>query len=247
MSTLLKKYDIPVEFLDFEYIKSCTDARMIEKIVKILRSGEEGYFPDLTKCAEDKLKELKPCSKMFRTEEPIKSKDQLDDEARSKIEDEIKSFVDEMKKQDEILKDIKPKEKKNEPPIRKAKKPIATENSHTKKPEERINSFDYAKWDKYDADAVTLKMDLDEERQREIVDVKNKKNLEKSKLIEVIEDDDMSDFEKNRLSLMFKERGNEAYKAKDYEEAIKEYTQSIEIKKNAAAYNNRALVCKFID
>ncbi|KAG5670741.1 hypothetical protein PVAND_000983 [Polypedilum vanderplanki] len=68
--TLLQKYEIPVEFLDFDYLKTCTEAKTVEKIVKILRSGEEGYYPDLQKFAEDKLKELKPNSKVFRVEEP---------------------------------------------------------------------------------------------------------------------------------------------------------------------------------
>lgn len=76
--SLLKKYDIPIHHLDFEYIKTCGNAREMEKIVKILRSGEEGFFPDLTRCAEEKLKQLKPDSKLFRFEEQIKHSSVLD-------------------------------------------------------------------------------------------------------------------------------------------------------------------------
>lgn len=74
----MKKYDIPIHHLDFAYVKTCNNAREIEKIVKILRSGEEGFFPDLTRCAEEKLKELKPNSKLFRFEEQIKNSSVLD-------------------------------------------------------------------------------------------------------------------------------------------------------------------------
>lgn len=245
--TLLQKYEIPVEFLDFSYIKNCQDAKMIERIVKILRSGEEGFYPDLTKCAEDKLKEIKPNSKMFQVEEPAVRKECLDSEKREQFDSDMKSWIDEMKRQDKILKEIKPVESKNEPPIRTTKENKAESSQASKNPE-RIKSIDYDKWDKFDADAAELKIDLDEERQREMVECKNKKNLQKSKLIEEIVDDkvEISEFEKNRLSLQFKERGNEAFKACDYEEAIKEYTQSIQMKKNAAAFNNRALVCEFL-
>ncbi|KAG5670738.1 hypothetical protein PVAND_000980 [Polypedilum vanderplanki] len=240
--TLLQKYEIPVEFLDFDYLKTCTEAKTVEKIVKILRSGEEGYYPDLQKFAEDKLKELKPNSKVFRVEEPAVKIHTLDDEKRNEIESDMKSWLNEMKKQDQILKEIKPKENKTEPPIRKSTNGV---EKTVPKSQERIKSTDYSKWDKFDADAAVLKIDLDEERQREAVELKNKRNLEKSNLIEVIEDkevDELSEFERERMSLKFKEKGNEAFKAKDYDEAIREYSESIRFKKNAAAFNNRALV-----
>lgn len=66
--TLLEKYSIPIENLDFDYIKNTKNVRELEKMVEILRSGEEGYFPDLTKFAENKLSELDPNNRMLRTE-----------------------------------------------------------------------------------------------------------------------------------------------------------------------------------
>lgn len=67
--TLLEKYSIPVEHLDFTYIKTCQNVREMEKMLEILKSGEEGYYPDLTKFAEDKLRELDADNRMLRTEE----------------------------------------------------------------------------------------------------------------------------------------------------------------------------------
>lgn len=66
--TLLEKYSIPIENLDFDYIKNTKNVRELAKMVEILRSGEEGYFPDLTKFAENKLSELDPNNRMLRTE-----------------------------------------------------------------------------------------------------------------------------------------------------------------------------------
>lgn len=74
MSSLLKKYDIPINHLDFDYIKSCGNVKEIERIVTVLKSGEEGYYPDLTACALEKLKALKPNSKILREEAPVLSK-----------------------------------------------------------------------------------------------------------------------------------------------------------------------------
>lgn len=66
--SLLEKYSIPIEHLDFDYIKKCGNSREIEKIFEVLKSSEEGYYPDLTKFAEDKLRELDPDNHILRIE-----------------------------------------------------------------------------------------------------------------------------------------------------------------------------------
>lgn len=81
--SLLNKYSIPIDHLDFKYIEACKYAKEIEKIVEILKSGEEGFYPDLTTCAENKLKELCPNSKLLRIEGPIKRQENMD---KSEIE-----------------------------------------------------------------------------------------------------------------------------------------------------------------
>lgn len=243
--TLLQKYDIPVEFLDFDYLKKCNDVKMVANILKVLRSGEEGFYPDLTKCAEEKLRTLQPDSKLLRVETPALTKFSLDSEIREQLDLDMKTWIDDMKVQDQQLKKLEPKAKP-ELPIRKFNKAGENTTTSAAKTSNRIKSTDYSKWDKFDADAAELKIDLDEERQRELVELKNKKNAER--LIEEVKDDQvdcLSDFERDHLALSFKNKGNESYKAKDYEEAIKEYTQSLRVRKTAAAFNNRALVCEF--
>ena len=42
--------DIPVEHLDYEYLKTCTNASEVESILLLLRSGKEGIYPDLIVC-----------------------------------------------------------------------------------------------------------------------------------------------------------------------------------------------------
>lgn len=87
--TLAQKYEIPIEFLDFGYIKKCEDAKLVEKIVLILQSGEEGYYPDLTEFAVERLKTLKPNSKLLRVENIAKKTAYLEDEEKEKVEQEI--------------------------------------------------------------------------------------------------------------------------------------------------------------
>lgn len=45
--SLLTKYGIPLQHLDFQYVATTKDANELEKMVEILRSGQEGYYPEL--------------------------------------------------------------------------------------------------------------------------------------------------------------------------------------------------------
>lgn len=91
--TLLQKYEIPLEHLDFEYLRTCTDKKKVERIFRILKSGEEGYFPDLTKFAENRLQELDPKNKLLRTESTALYKYNLNDDARKDLENGIKVII----------------------------------------------------------------------------------------------------------------------------------------------------------
>lgn len=70
--SLLEKYSIPVERLDYRYIGECNNIKELVQILEILRSGEEGFYPDLNKFTESKLMELDPCNRSLATEIPCK-------------------------------------------------------------------------------------------------------------------------------------------------------------------------------
>lgn len=63
---LLSKYGIPIQNLDFAYINKCENVKELRKIYEILQSGEEGYYPQLMKCAEDRLALLNPNCDLLR-------------------------------------------------------------------------------------------------------------------------------------------------------------------------------------
>lgn len=87
--TLLQKYEIPVNHLDFDYVRECHDAKEIERMLLILRSGEEGYFPDLQRCTEQRLRVLNANSKLLREEEPVLRASALPKEEQDNVNEEM--------------------------------------------------------------------------------------------------------------------------------------------------------------
>lgn len=87
--TLLQKYEIPVDHLDFKYVRECCNAKEVERILRILRSNEEGYYPDLQACTETRLRELNPGSKLLREELPAISVDALPTEERNQLQGDM--------------------------------------------------------------------------------------------------------------------------------------------------------------
>uniref|UniRef100_A0A6P4FT39 Sperm-associated antigen 1 n=1 Tax=Drosophila rhopaloa TaxID=1041015 RepID=A0A6P4FT39_DRORH len=264
--SLLEKYNIPIHHLDFAYVETCTNAREMEKIVHILRSGQEGYFPDLLRCSEEKLKELKPDSKLFRYEEQIKQSNVLDRKELKPILD----WTDDIKTKDSALNELKKvKQIMDLPSIRKLSKielnkqsneptkPAAKVLTQTKEKnkDDRIKSTDYRKWDKYDPDEEILRMDLDEERNKEQAEQhisshqksSTKKELmnEKDTLYERLQKQlkNLSQLEREQFAEGHRLRGNEYFKAKEYDSAIEEYNCAIiyDPQNAARAYNNRAV------
>lgn len=241
--TLLQKYDIPISHLDFEYIKKSENFKEIEKIVLILRSGEEGYFPDLTNCAVNRLKFLHSNSKVLRTEEPALTKGSMNDKDWDSLNDDMKNWATELKEKDSKIRDGV-RIVRNLPLIRNCPN---FEKTNEIKSSSRINSFDYEKWDKYDADVEVMKMDLDQERNKEFVEAKNKQNLaQSSKIVEINVPDDLSFLEKEELAKRHKDKGNEYFKSNDFLEAIQEYSSSLSLLETAAVFNNRAIACEYI-
>jgi hypothetical protein len=53
------------------------------------RSDEEGHFPQLTQCAETRLRQIAPESRVLRTEEPTLTKSTLEPEHWDKVSNDI--------------------------------------------------------------------------------------------------------------------------------------------------------------
>lgn len=200
--TLLEKYDIPISYLDFSHVEKCTDYREMEKIVNILRSGEEGYYPDLTKAAEEKLRSLKPNSKLFRTEENLLTKSSFSTNEWKSETTPIVEWSTDVKNVDNLLQKMKSDSNDGiqDKVTRKTEKIVLDKNikKSSSKSESRSKSTDYSAWDKFDADSEILKIELAEEKIKEEVERKNRANHPSSS--------NDSDFNVDHLTMIEREK-----------------------------------------
>lgn len=172
--TLLLKYQIPVEHLEYAYIEKCKNAKELEQILHILKSGEEGYYPHLMTEVEKRLLEIKPSSKFLRSTHPGVSIQELDREEQEFLTHDLDCWIQDVKLKDGELENRKADQNTiANCDIRKSSEvSFVTE---TKSKARRISSTDYISWDKYDADTEILKMDLEDENIKKNID-KNVQN-----------------------------------------------------------------------
>uniref|UniRef100_G1L0Q9 Uncharacterized protein n=1 Tax=Ailuropoda melanoleuca TaxID=9646 RepID=G1L0Q9_AILME len=236
-----KTFKIPVEHLDFKYIEKCSDVKHLEKILCVLRSGEEGYYPELTEFCEKRLKGLAPESRALRKDKPAATASSFTAEEWERIDGDIKSWVSEIKNEENKIHchetETFPAMDNNLPPVRGSNSRLHVSKekySNSRRPKKKIPR-DYAEWDKFDVEKECSKIDED---YKEKAVVNNKSHL--SKIETRIDTAGLTEKEKTSLATREKEKGNEAFNSGDYEEAIMYYTRSISVLPTVAAYNNRA-------
>ncbi|XP_071866285.1 spag1 axonemal dynein assembly factor [Bombus fervidus] len=249
--SLLQRYDIPVEHLSYEYISKCENTKKLEHIVTILRSGEEGHYPDLLKYAEKRLSVIKPISILLRKSEPILKRSMLEPDECKEIDKNMNDWISEMQIREKSLEEGKVTiSNLFTPDIRKFQEQCAKKYSlrnFRSAKDKRITSCDYAAWDNYDVDTELNKIDIQDEQQKveaKKLQQKQKQILKKQQVGKsiILDKTTMTGTELNLMAEQEKEKGNEAYKAGDYEEALKHYDTSIKINSNIiACYTNRAI------
>ncbi|KAL1402850.1 hypothetical protein pipiens_005893 [Culex pipiens pipiens] len=246
---LLEKYDLLLEHLDFGYIGNCSEGVELERIVKVLRSGEEGFFPQLTEFAEQQLRRVKPGSKLFRRDTPLVTRDSV---AGSKWEEhcaEMESWEESMRSLRKDMLEGRGVVDDGEdllPPVRSVPTGSLESfggSSGSSGGKQRIKSCDYESWSRYDPDTEILKMDLEEERYKDFVKEQNEKNSKKAIIEELPPDGtkNLTESERKVLATKFKEKGNDHFRAKEYELALVEYGNSVKMWPTAAGFNNRAM------
>ncbi|XP_075406717.1 sperm-associated antigen 1 [Tenrec ecaudatus] len=235
-----KKFKIPIEHLDFKYIEKCSDVKQLEKIYCVLRSGEEGYYPELTEFCEKRLESLAPHSRALRKDKPVATASSFTAEEWEKIDGDMKSWVSEIKKEENKIHfhgtRTFPATEDNLPPIRGSSSclPVAKEKCSKSKPAKKKIPRDYAEWDKFDVEKECSKIDDDYKEDTVI----NKIHL--SKIETRIDTAGRTNKEKDLLATREREKGNEAFNSGDFEEAVMYYTRSISVLPTVAAWNNRA-------
>uniref|UniRef100_A0A8C6HCN5 Sperm-associated antigen 1 n=1 Tax=Mus spicilegus TaxID=10103 RepID=A0A8C6HCN5_MUSSI len=236
-----KTFKIPIEHLDFKYIENCSDVKHLEKILYVLRSGEEGYYPELTEFCEKCLTNLAPKSRALRKDKPAETASSFSAEEWEKIDSDLKSWVSEIKREENTCHFHDPE---NHPGVEDPLPPVRGSTccphsgketySKSKTAKKRIPR-DYAEWDKFDVEKECSKIDED---YKEKTVINNKAHL--SKIETKIETAGLTEKEKSFLANREKGKGNEAFYSGDYEEAVMYYTRSLSALPTAIAYNNRA-------
>ncbi|XP_030830339.1 sperm-associated antigen 1 [Strongylocentrotus purpuratus] len=235
---------IPIELLDYDYIGKCTDAKELEKIYKILRSGTEGYYPDLVDFCEKKLADIAPKSKLLRKEVTPATEFDLGKEEWTKVNNDVKEWADDISKEGSI--DGEEATDENLPPVRNrgvintAGKKNKSSKEWGKPSSERIKGSDFKQWDKYDADEEEAKVeDKDEGMKAAYEKLARARSATEARA--EIDTSGMSDREREAVANREKDKGNEAFRASDYQEAILYYTRSLSVVASAPAFNNRSL------
>lgn len=197
--SLLERYEIDIEKLDYGYIAQCENPSELEKIYKILLSNEEGFYPDLTEAAKRRLREVKPNSKCLRTEEKVVPLNWAEEELKEEVQGELNKFLQ-----------------------RVTKETAANETKEIEVPCVPIRS----------------------ENLIENVPINQRKREENSMKIEEIRTESLSPAQLKELEGIHRNRGNNFYRAKEYQEALEEYRKCLEILPTGNGYNNRAATCK---
>ncbi|XP_049901721.1 sperm-associated antigen 1 [Epinephelus moara] len=234
---------VPVEHLDYGYIEKCKDVKYLEMILRVLRSGEEGIYPHLIKFCESHLEKLDPLSRALRKENPVTTAASLSYDEWSQIVDDLKMWQEETKNTETSLKlqsvfdDLV---NQNMPPIRGSNCSISL--SQSSDPKEKKNSSkhtlprDYGEWDKFDVEKECEKVDgnLVKNEPSAII------NTGHPQIKTTVDTSLLTQQEKLLLANREKDKGNEAFRANDYEEAVAYYSRSLSIIPTVVAYNNRA-------
>ncbi|KAM6456795.1 sperm-associated antigen 1 isoform 2-T2 [Liasis olivaceus] len=236
-----KTYQIPIDHLDYKFIEKCTDVKHLEKILKILRSGEEGFFPHLTLFCENRIESLAPNSRVLRKEKPVATASDFTTEEWKKINDDMMSWITEVKDDEYKMRyattEVFKENVENLPPIRSSENHHSLSQNKTAKTKQKKKNIprDYREWDKFDVEKECSKIEGQEDNysKTSINDTIKLPNAE-------INTTGMTTKEKTSAAHREKEKGNEAFATGDYKEAIAYYSRSISAFPTVAAYNNRA-------
>ncbi|RNA25416.1 sperm-associated antigen 1 [Brachionus plicatilis] len=255
-----KKHDIPLENLDFKYVKKCENVKELEKIYRVLISGVEGKYPDLENFVYEKIKTLSPNSRVLRKDKPIYTKQALSKSEQEFIDSDIQNFVKEIPNlEKKVTSKIEVKNEDKEPPIRSAKqtniiksgntKPLTQETKNSQSAKKSVKPKDYREWEKIEKQ---IDKELEEKENLETISkvaddrtaVNHGKNFSKSLVKDLPKDINIENLDESTKILKADQekcKGNESFAAACYHEAVTYYTRSIKYLPTAASYNNRAL------
>ncbi|XP_035386796.1 sperm-associated antigen 1-like [Electrophorus electricus] len=238
-SAFTKKQEVPVEHLDYGYIEKCVDLKYLEKILKVLRSGKEGIYPHLIEFCEKHIEKLDPKSRTLRKQNAPATAASFSKDEWKQITDDIQMWETDIKVNEIDLRQPPLfSNSGNIPPVRgynfsvqKASN-ARIQNNSKRSPLPQT----YKDWDKFDVEKECAKIDESVTKNSFPAIV----NHSLPNIKRIIDTTALTRQEKAVLAHREKDKGNDAFRASDYEEAVAFYTRSVSFLPTAAAYNNRA-------
>ncbi|XP_069813433.1 sperm-associated antigen 1 isoform X2 [Dendropsophus ebraccatus] len=230
-----KTHQIPIDHLDYKYIEECKDVKHLEKILRVLRLGEEGNYPDLTTFCEKRIEALSPNNRTLRKDKPPATAADFSFEDWREIGDDLKNFLTDIKLKEQ-QEPISQQNTDNLPPIRSSSKGPLTNKKEHRSAGSKVPR-DYTDWDRFDIEKELSEIDKTKEQSDQS---KTVINTTASKIKKTVATKGTSPEEKGFLAEREKDKGNEAFRSGDYEEAILYYSRSISVLPTAIAYNNKA-------
>ncbi|KAM8966831.1 sperm-associated antigen 1 [Pelodytes ibericus] len=234
---ITKRYEIPIDHLDYGFIEKCTDVKHLEKILHTLRSGEEGHYPDLTTYCEKQIEKLSPHSRALRKDKPPATATDFSLEDWKQIDGDFKNWLTDIKMKDQ-QKSTTPHNIEDLPSIRNfSSSSSANKEGNEKKETKTKVPRDYKDWDRFDVEKEISKIEECPEKKEKSKAIINSTT---SKIKKTIDTAGVSQEQRCSMANQEKDKGNEAFRSGDYEEAVAYYSRSISVIPTAAAYNNRA-------
>jgi len=265
-------HDVVLTDIDFPVIKACTDKNFLKKYIKLIQD-DGNYFHDLLRACKDKLLEVAPKDyylmypkKASEDEVHDAMEDLLDWEATVKETDA--ALMKSKEVSDKIWDDLPGAKVKI--PIRgqEAVPSVARPNVQKKEgvPKAQLEDNRTAKdirardktkmkdyynaWDKVDVDELEAELDKEEReaeeaRRRHFDDLKEEQDqMQATTPIEIGDAaSSVPEAHRKHMADSEKEKGNEAFYAKDWDEAEAYYTRSIHFRADdTSTWTNRALV-----
>ncbi|KAJ8013414.1 hypothetical protein DPEC_G00053020 [Dallia pectoralis] len=233
---------VPVDHLDYGFIGKCTDVKYLGKILRVLRSGEEGIYPHLIEFCESHLEKLEPKNRALRKDNPPATIVSFSRDEWLEITDELQKWekgakiTEKEQKQQSLFYDIK---NENVPPVRGTSSICVNQYAAKRRQMEstrKVVPRDYREWDKFDVDTKGDQIHGNETEKEAPTVINSPCPITRSKM----NTSALSQQEKVIVANREKDKGNEAFKSNDYEEAVTYYTRSLSVMPTVAAYNNRA-------
>lgn len=263
-ATRARLKEIKLEDVDFDKVKECGDKHVLKRYIQLIED-DGSYFTDLLKACKDKLLQVSP--KEYYLLYPVSASENEIDEAMRDLMDWELSVKETDKallsaKKDRIFDDL-PKVNASvpvrgqEPVVARPNLPPKDERRREAKQTTDFYARDkttmkdyYSAWDKVDVDALEDEFDkeekeLEESRKRHFDDLKNEQE-EAQATTEVgpgVAADSVPQAHWKHMADSEKEKGNEAFYSKDYDEAEAYYSRSIQFRADdPSTWANRALV-----